>query len=59
VELAEDWDDCSLAENYDFDVQIIREGDWFYLDSDNTYNNYSLYYICMNTKTVYFFHNNI
>lgn len=59
VELAEDCDDCSLEENYDFDSEIIREGDWFYLDSDNTYNNYSLYYICMNTKTVYFFHNNI
>ena len=55
---AEECDDCSLAESYDFDLQIIREGDWFYLDSNDTYDDYSLYYICMNTKTVYYFHNN-
>ena len=59
VDLAGECDDCSLAENYDFDVQIIREGDWFYLDNDASYENYSLYYICMNSKTVYYFHNNI
>lgn len=59
VELAKECDDCSLAENYDFDARIIREGDWFYLDSDGTYDSYDLYYICMDTKTVYYFHNNI
>lgn len=59
MELAKECDDCSLAENYDFDARIIREGDWFYLDSDGTYDSYDLYYICMDTKTVYYFHNNI
>ena len=59
VTLARECDDCSLGEHYDFDPEIIQEGDWFYLDSDATFDEYSLYYICMNTKTVYYFHNNI
>lgn len=66
---AADCDECELAEMYDFSSTMIREGDYFCLqsDADSTqtdyavwkYADYDIYYFSIETQTLYYFHNNI
>jgi hypothetical protein len=61
-------DGRKLAENYDFAIEMISVGDYFYLDdhgyydpADKNYLNffeYDLYYFAIETQTLYFFHIN-
>lgn len=58
-----------LKENYDFDKSVVSEGDFFYIKTkhgeplgEGTYgkfDNYTLYYIDLDTRILYYFHNNI
>lgn len=72
VENFEEWversDKEELVEHYDFSVEMISEGDYFYLDDHGYYDpadenyldffEYDLYYFAIETQTLYFFHNN-
>ena len=72
VEDFEEWversDKEELVEHYDFSIEMISVGDYFYLDdhgyydpADENYLNffeYDLYYFAIETQTLYFFHIN-
>lgn len=52
------------AEAYDFDPSMVKEGDYFYIlnkydDPDKEFDNYNVYYFCLETQILYYFHNNI
>jgi hypothetical protein len=68
----EQWVETSggdLKENYDFDKNIISDGDFFYIETKavepvgkeayGKYDNYSVYYFDIDTNVLYYFHNNI
>ena len=67
-EISGEEDGERLADNYDFSIEMISVGDYFYLDDhgyydpeDENYLNsfeYDLYYFAIETQTLYFFHNN-
>ena len=67
-EISGEEDGERLADNYDFSIEMISVGDYFYLDdhgyydpTDKNYLNffeYDLYYFAIETQTLYFFHNN-
>ena len=70
IENFEEWIDTiedSDPENevvvgYDFDFSLISTDDYYYIDKDpnsNGYENYNVYFIDMDTNTLYYFHNNI
>ena len=47
---------------YDFDISEIEEGDYFYIETDEFYDEfgcYDVYYFDMETEILYYFHNNI
>ncbi len=46
---------------YDFDMSLISNADYYYIDKepDSGYENYDVYFIDIETNTLYFFHNNI
>lgn len=53
-------------DEYDFDENIINEGDYFCIINENdkeinylNYDNYSIYYFDVETLTLYYMHNNI
>ncbi|MBQ4617557.1 MAG: hypothetical protein IJB27_04205 [Clostridia bacterium] len=58
-----------LKDNYDFDKNIVSEGDFFYIETKagepigqgtyDKFDNYSVYYFDIDTQTLYYFHNNI
>lgn len=58
-----------LKENYDFDKTVVSVGDYFYIRTkagepigQGTYgkfSNYTVYYFDVDTKILYYFHNNI
>lgn len=72
VEDFEEWVERSnkeeLVEHYDFSVEMISVGDYFYPDDHGYYDpedenyldffEYDLYYFAIKTQTLYFFHNN-
>ena len=69
VEDFEEWversDKEELVEHYDFSVEMISVGDYFYLDDHGYYDpedenylsffEYDLYYFAIETQTLYFF----
>ena len=68
----EDWVETigeELKDNYDFDKNIVSEGDFFYIETKDgepigqgtygKFDNYSVYYFDIDTQTLYYFHNNI
>ena len=68
----EDWVEVigeELKGNYDFDKNIVSEGDFFYIKTKagkpigqgtyDKFDNYSVYYFDVGTRTLYYFHNNI
>lgn len=67
-EISGEEDGERLAENYDFTIEMICAGDYFYLDDHGYYDpedenylvffEYDLYYFAIETQTLYFFHNN-
>ena len=67
-EISGEEDGERLAENYDFTIEMICAGDYFYLDDHGYYDpadenylkffEYDLYYFAVETQTLYFFHNN-
>lgn len=69
IENFEEWIDAikdSDPENevvvaYDFDMSLISNADYYYIDKepDSGYENYDVYFIDIETNTLYFFHNNI
>lgn len=51
-----------VVAGYDFDISVITDDDYIYICDDPDYpelGNYEVYFIDMNTKVLYFFHNNI
>ncbi len=51
---------------YDFDISIINEGDYFKVETqegsqagNDKYDNYSMYFFDVETLTLYYMHNNI
>jgi len=70
IENFEDWIDTigendpnnEVVVNYDFDFSFISDTDYYciYKDPNSSgYENYDVYFIDMETNTLYFFHNNI
>ncbi len=54
--------DKEFAETYDFERNIISNTDYCYIDSEdesNRFTSYNLYFYDTETKTLYYFHNNI
>ena len=58
-----------LKDNYDFDKNIVSEGDFFYIETKDgepigqgtygKFDNYSVYYFDVDAQILYYFHNNI
>lgn len=69
VQLAENCGDCNLAQMYDFSADMLREGDYFYLESRvdseradydaRKYDDYTIYYFSLENQMLYYFHSNI
>ena len=52
------------AEQYDFNTDIIAEGDYYYIlnryeEPEKAFWNYNLYYFDLDTGILYYFHSNI
>lgn len=56
--LAENEPACELAAHYDFDRSCIDDSDWYYIDADG-FHCYDLYFYDVESKVLYWFHNNI
>ena len=57
----ESWVELSggeLQENYDFDKTLIGVEDYFYIDAEKGFDNYSVYYFDLEAQILYYFHNN-
>ena len=52
----ENMDDSS---NYDFKMNMISEGDFYYIKSGSSSDNYSVFLYDINSHTLYYIHNNI
>lgn len=55
-------EDGELAQNYDFDLALITDDDYWYIYDDPQYpelGNYDVYFFDMGSMTLYYFHNNI
>ena len=48
-----------LAAHYDFDKACIGPEDFFYLQAENGFDSYDLYFLDFQENTLYYFHNNI
>jgi len=48
-----------LAVHYDFDKACIGPEDFFYLQAENGFDSYNLYFLDFQENTLYYFHNNI
>ena len=64
IENFEMWvrEEPDVEEGYDFDLSEIEEGDYFYIETDEFYDEYGcydVYYFDMETEILYYFHNNI
>lgn len=67
IENFEEWVSASHdfpAESYDFDKDIISEGDYCYIanryqEPEKAFWNYDVYYFDLETLTLYYFHSNI
>ncbi len=47
-----------LAMHYEFDLSQIGENDYYYIETaDQKFANYSVYFVDMDTSTIYYFHN--
>ena len=60
--LGDDKDIRTLRANYNFDKSMIRAGNWYCLESKESFtpfDNYTLYYVDMDSQILYYFHFNI
>lgn len=55
----EKWMDIEYRSNeYDFDEEVISEGDYFYIDASDNYDNYNIYFFDSEKLILYYGHNN-
>ncbi len=70
IENFESWVDCvaeydeknELVVNYDFDMSVVSDDDYLYIEDDPDYpelGSYDVYFFDTQTETLYFFHSNI
>ncbi|MBQ8183448.1 MAG: hypothetical protein IJ025_06065 [Clostridia bacterium] len=72
IENFEEWVDIvggELKANYDFDKNVVSEGDFFYIKTkdgepigEGTYgkfDSYTVYYFELDSQTLYYFHNKV